>query len=246
MSTGESDMSKLITVEHSGGGWAAIPNRLLEDPSLPWKAKGLWAYLYSRPSGWQVREADLVNRSADGRDSVRSSLAALEQSGWLLREQTREGGRFVGTTYTLLTPSTGKPSPGNPSTEKPSPENPPLSNTEGSNTEETTPTPEGGRDEGSAIVDGLHFVGVYPDQPHIRNDRAVVGAYLNARKRGAEGRQLLDALNNYRHWLKENDKLGTRYVMSPISFLSKGWQEWIERTPEPETKTGADGLRYLR
>jgi len=236
-------MSDLITVEHGGGGWAAIPNKLLEDERLPWKAKGLWAYLYSRPSGWQVREADLVNRSTDGRDSVRTSLAALEESGWLIREQVREDGRFKSTTYTLMSPSTEKPMTENPSTEKPTTENPRLSNTEESNTEQNNKESNPNRE--IFARQAIHWIDIFPERTEPLPKSSIIKHYIAAREAGATEQQLIDAAVGYKHWCKQHDRLGTRYIYSPVSFLRQHWHDWVDYQPEPETRKGSDGLNYL-
>lgn len=117
----------------------------LNDERLSWKAKGLLAYLLSKPDDWQVYESDLIKRAADGRDSVRTGLRELEKYGYLSRRQIRgENGSFGHLEYSVYErPITlddteeitadGKsvhgenvPQTENPSTGKPSPENPTL------------------------------------------------------------------------------------------------------------------------
>lgn len=67
----------------------------LNDENLSWKAKGLLAYLLSKPDDWQIYVKDLIKRSTDGRDSVVSGLKELEDNGYLSRQQIRGGnGKF--------------------------------------------------------------------------------------------------------------------------------------------------------
>ena len=47
-----------------------IDRRPIENPKLSWKAKGILAYLLSRPDNWVVRLGDLVKHSPDGAFSV--------------------------------------------------------------------------------------------------------------------------------------------------------------------------------
>lgn len=113
-------MSKLIVLINSEGSFAAIPMSLMEDPGLSWKSKALWGYLRSRPPGWEVNESDLISRSTDGRDGVRSGVRELEAHGWLHREQSRDDDGTLGPkVWTILSPQTEKPS-----TAEPSPDNP--------------------------------------------------------------------------------------------------------------------------
>jgi len=80
--------------------YTVVDNGFISDCGLSWKAKGILLYLFSRPSNWQVRLNDLVNRSTDGRDSLRSGLKELENSGYLVRNTIRdEKGRFLRVEY---------------------------------------------------------------------------------------------------------------------------------------------------
>jgi hypothetical protein len=60
--------------------YVVINKTAIENPSLSFKAKGILAYLMSRPDGWEVSVADLVNRSVDGKASVRAGLQELEDA----------------------------------------------------------------------------------------------------------------------------------------------------------------------
>ena len=248
-------MAELQARVRHNGGWAAVPNALIEDPALSWKAKGLWAYLHSRPDGWEVYEADLIKRAVDGRDSVRSGLAELEATGYLERRRAREGGRYAGTEYWLMLPHeradqvamplTDLPATENPATDNPATENPPLSNTEESNTEETNT-----HDRGVYSRHAIHWLSIYPDRDAPVQKGVAIKAYIYARERGAGEQELIDAAGKYRSYCAANDRLGTQYVMMPAKFLSDDvWPEWLEHEVEeakPRTVIGADGLRYIR
>jgi len=74
----------------------------LNDERISWKAKGLLAYLLSKPDDWQVYERDLIKRSTDGRDAVRTALRELETYGYLSRRQVRgENGSFGHVEYVI-------------------------------------------------------------------------------------------------------------------------------------------------
>lgn len=77
------------------GQYAVLAMAIVEDSRLSWKAKGIMAYLASRPQGWKINETDLINRSTDGRDAVRAGLNELTEAGYLVRErQVNTEGRF--------------------------------------------------------------------------------------------------------------------------------------------------------
>ncbi|TDE87362.1 hypothetical protein [Deinococcus sp. S9] len=82
--------------------FAQIPRILLQNEELTFAARGLMAYVLSRPDDWTVMVCDLINQSPSGRDAVRSILRELQDYGYIHRARIRvEGGRFtwVSTVY---------------------------------------------------------------------------------------------------------------------------------------------------
>jgi hypothetical protein len=73
-----------------------VPNSVLEDDDLSFRAKGLLAYLISRPPGWQFRQSHLAQVSTDGRTSVRSALDELESADYLARDRLRRDDGTLG------------------------------------------------------------------------------------------------------------------------------------------------------
>jgi len=81
-------------------GFTTIPNALINDSEISFKAKGILIYLLSKPDDWKVYESDIVNHSTDGRDKVRSGIKELLDAGYISRAQTRnESGQFEGIDY---------------------------------------------------------------------------------------------------------------------------------------------------
>ena len=79
-----------------------IDNRMINDPGLSAKAKGILLYLLSKPSDWKVYEIDIVNNMKDGRDSVRSGISELIKNGYIEREIANgEKGKFAGYNYNV-------------------------------------------------------------------------------------------------------------------------------------------------
>ena len=81
--------------------YSVVPNGALEDARLSWKARGLLAYLLSKPDGWQVRSRHLETVGPDGRDSVRAGLRELEAAGYLRRDTLRDEAGRLSTVSTL-------------------------------------------------------------------------------------------------------------------------------------------------
>lgn len=69
----------------------------IEDAHLTWKARGILIYLLSKPDGWDVSVAHLVQEAPDGKAAVMSALAELEEAGYLRRSRSErdERGQFA-------------------------------------------------------------------------------------------------------------------------------------------------------
>lgn len=80
-----------------------IDNEIINNSALTWQAKGMLAYLLSKPDGWTFYETDLIKRAKNGRDSVRAIIAELLESGYLIRgERIRNNkGNLGGYQYTI-------------------------------------------------------------------------------------------------------------------------------------------------
>lgn len=62
--------------------FTVLPNALLEDPSVSFKAKGLLAYILSKPDNWRANSRQLANAGPDGRTAVRAGLNELAEAGY--------------------------------------------------------------------------------------------------------------------------------------------------------------------
>ena len=75
--------------------FASIPNDVCCDDSLTWEARGMLAYLLSKPTTWQVNISDLINRSPAKAGVVRRVVEELIKAGYIIRERQRgDGGKF--------------------------------------------------------------------------------------------------------------------------------------------------------
>jgi hypothetical protein len=72
-------------------GFTQVGNSILYDKSISLKAKGLYAYLYSKPKGWSFSSLRIMQECADGRDSIRAGLKELEALGVLTRRKKGDG-----------------------------------------------------------------------------------------------------------------------------------------------------------
>lgn len=124
-------------------GFTTLDNTPLNDEHLTWKAKGLFAYLWSKPDDWDYRVTEVAKHAVDGIGSTSTGVNELEKAGYLKRTQKNENGVFGDSVWTLSekpifkNPITENPISDNASTEKPYTENRKLLNTDLLNTDKT-------------------------------------------------------------------------------------------------------------
>lgn len=141
-------------------GFTMIYNSVLKDTRLDLKTKGFFAVMMSFPEEWEYTVKGLAQVMDIGKDAVRTCLKQLEEAGYLIREQGREGGRFSQNVYVLLeesaSPLSDLPYTVKPSTDLPCTVNPTqyktIENKDSNNIPPISPTGEG---EGNKSKDGL-------------------------------------------------------------------------------------------
>jgi len=93
--------------------YTVVPNAILRDPNLSLRAKGLYAYLCSKPGTWRFSMSRV--EGSDGRAAIRSAMQELLQAGYVRRELIfNSKHQIIGYLYVVS---------GNPSSENPSSEN---------------------------------------------------------------------------------------------------------------------------
>ena len=92
-------MSKLYIKRKDG----QIPNDLLNRPDISFKAKGIWAYLQSKPDGWSFSVDRIASQAQEGKTAVSAGLRELQNEGYLIREpsQKNAAGQWTGYDYNL-------------------------------------------------------------------------------------------------------------------------------------------------
>lgn len=68
-----------------------VANSVLNDPKLSLRAKGLFAYIYSKPHGWEFSTWRMSKESLEGRDAIRTALQELIRAGFLIRKKLATG-----------------------------------------------------------------------------------------------------------------------------------------------------------
>lgn len=93
----------IIKIVHRSHPFVQIDKTPLEDPALSWRAKGILAYLLSRPPTWKAQSSDLMNHSTDRKTSVRNGLRELRKAGYAqLNTLQDKNGRLRGTEWVVV------------------------------------------------------------------------------------------------------------------------------------------------
>lgn len=81
--------------------YVEIPNATIQDSALSWEARGLLAFMLSKPEDFKIMPAYLVKCGNAGRDKVYKLLNELEIAGYLVKEQGRSDGKYGKSDYVV-------------------------------------------------------------------------------------------------------------------------------------------------
>ena len=117
-------------------GFTVISNDVLNNTALSWKAKGIFAYLWSQSDSWNFYEVEVLKHSTDGKASLKAGLKELESAGYLKRYRVRDGKGFLRESKWILSeePMSDYPTLDNPTLDNRTLENRTLTNTNYNNT----------------------------------------------------------------------------------------------------------------
>lgn len=76
-----------------------VANCVLNDPNLTARAKGLFAYLYSKPDDWDFNYIRISKDHKESKNTILSAIHELEQYGYLEREKLPSGRMVYILTY---------------------------------------------------------------------------------------------------------------------------------------------------
>jgi len=158
--------------------YVIVDQAAVEDTRLSWAARGLLAYLLSRPDDWKVLVNDLKKRGNLGRDGIYALLRELRQAGYVRFERNRDAqGRMRGGTYIV----SEIPHPALPDVDAPAPATPhpanagALPNTDRKQRTTTTTRPTDTHAAAPATTDTLRFSDWLPPEMHAPARRLVAG-----------------------------------------------------------------------
>lgn len=120
--------------------YGVVPHKVLYSKELSLKAKGLFAYIQSKPDGWEFSADRIAEECKEERKSIQAMLRELEKSGYLVRKKSKSAeGKWYwehqlvdepesafGTTVSVAKKPLKKPESAFRSTENPPTENTPI------------------------------------------------------------------------------------------------------------------------
>lgn len=71
--------------------FAQVPNELLVSTTLSGTAKAVWAYMQSKPEGWQFSVARIAQEFKESRGTLLTAINSLIKEGWLDRNKLQSG-----------------------------------------------------------------------------------------------------------------------------------------------------------
>ena len=83
--------NEIIRIHKKQNNFVMLDKGFLEDERLSFKAKGILAYLLSKPDNWKVIVKDLINHSNEGKSAIYSGLSELKKAGYYKKEPVRDG-----------------------------------------------------------------------------------------------------------------------------------------------------------
>jgi len=94
--TEDKRQNEIIRIQKKRNNFVMLDKGFLEDERLSYKAKGILAYLLSKPDNWKVIIKDLINHSNDGKKAIYSGLRELKEHGYYKKIPVRdESGRRI-------------------------------------------------------------------------------------------------------------------------------------------------------
>ena len=95
--------------------FTTIISEALEDTRLSFRARGVLAWLLSKPDGWKINADNIAQEGTEGRDAILTALKELEIAGYLRRERVQmPGGTWHSRSMLYESPSPEKPTSAEP------------------------------------------------------------------------------------------------------------------------------------
>ena len=221
-------------------GFTVISNDVLNNTALSWKAKGLFAYLWSQSDLWDFYEVEVLKHSTDGRASLRAGLKELEEHGYLKRYRNRDDKGILRESKWILSeqPMIDFPKLDKPTLDYPTLDNRTLTNTNYNNTNNNN------TDKNEAVVDtSLVNIVDQPEEESIDDDGFGKIVEFYQENFGMMSSFLYDdmrqAYNEWQQQSKEPDLIIIKAMQIALSNNVRNWKyacavlrTWEDKRPQ--------------
>lgn len=68
-----------------------VPNGLLYDSNISFKAKGIWAYMSAKPEGWKFSADRIAEETKEERKAILAGLKELSEAGYITAKKKGDG-----------------------------------------------------------------------------------------------------------------------------------------------------------
>ena len=206
-------------------GFTIINNGVLNNTQLSWKAKGLFAYLWSQSDSWDFYEVEVLKHSTDGRASLRAGLKELEEHGYLKRYRNRDDKGILRESKWILSE---QPMFDFPKLDKPTLDYPTLDNRTLTNTNQNNTNLNNTNLNEDAVVDtSLVNIVDQPEEESIDDDGFAKVVDFYKTNFGLLNSYMAEELRHtYDEWSSQSEEPGGIIIKAMQIALAKNARNW--------------------
>jgi len=79
------------SIKKARAPFAQIANDVLNSPDLTFKAKGIYAFMVSKPNHWKFTLSSMATQVKDGKAGIQSGIKELKDAGWIKYIKRKDG-----------------------------------------------------------------------------------------------------------------------------------------------------------
>lgn len=217
-----------------------LPNKMLSDENLSWRARGILCYLLHLPHDWVIHESEVMKHSSkEGRDAFKTAIKELYEFGYMKKESTRdEKGKITGWNTYVFPDSqiTRNPQSGQPTNwSEQNVDNPSLLSTNVLQSTESLPITN--KQKHQSKIDDI-FEEWYSGYPRKEGKGYAKSKFKSKLKEGVTLDELKNGLNNYINYIKLNN-IQKKYIKTPGTWLNQDCHlDEYDLTPKQGGKYG--------
>lgn len=100
----------IVRIKRKSHNYSIIDNAPLSDSRLSYRARGVLAYLLTKPDEWEVNMKEIESGGKEGREAIRAAFNELKALGYAeLKAEKGDGGAFAGRKWMINECPGGKP-----------------------------------------------------------------------------------------------------------------------------------------